>query len=103
MANVLHLMRPTHSKFLVLARATKLGNDLDMCSRMSAQLQWFDTIPAGLTPCKRCCGLVSGTFFHVTLKNPQQNSSMRTNTLPQPATQADLVSAGTRKDNLQTK
>jgi len=34
-----YLMRPTHSRFLVLALATKLGKERDICTKMSAQLQ----------------------------------------------------------------
>ena len=34
-----YLMRPTHSRFLVLALATKLGKERDICTKMSAQLE----------------------------------------------------------------
>lgn len=34
-----YLTRPTQSRFLVLALATKLGNERDICTKMSAQLQ----------------------------------------------------------------
>ena len=40
-------MRPTSTMCLVLSRATNAGKDLDMCTRMSIQLQWLLTITHG--------------------------------------------------------